>query len=213
MLYEHSQRVCKSAELKPDSSRGRSKDAEAVQPARHRNWGICPIARRPHREYRTCTRTSRCAPPSNLAEGPCCSTRNSVAVAACALKCWAQTQAWAAAAGLPVSLCSMEGLSSFFDQADRNCGQSGTTGRGSDCSGSSDQSARWCQHRSCPMLSRCSRMPRRSFLASATSCSRDIESRSESMLPPFMTRKSNLTSDAPSRANARTHKPRAALSA
>jgi hypothetical protein len=56
----------------------------------------------------------------------------------------------------------------------KNCGQSGTTGSGSDGSGRSDHSAGWCQHSSWPVLSRCARMPCRSFLTSPISCSRDI---------------------------------------
>ncbi len=59
--------------------------------------------------------------------------------------------------------------------------RSARPGRGSVFSGSRPQSAGWCQQSSWPLASRCSRMPCRSFLASAISCSRDIWSRSASI--------------------------------
>ena len=75
----------------------------------------------------------------------------------------------------------------YWMQPRRNCGHSGTTGIGSVFSGKSAQRAGWCQHSSCPELSRCLRMPSRSRRASAINCSRDISSRSVSMPPPCST--------------------------
>lgn len=63
-----------------------------------------------------------------------------------------------------------------------NSGHSGTTGVGSVFSGNRPHSAGWCQHSSCSLLSRCSRMPVLSLLTSVMSCSRVICPRSASMI-------------------------------
>src|SRR5688500_3635796 len=68
----------------------------------------------------------------------------------------------------------------YFTQPRINCGQSGTAGSGAVFSGSRPQSAGWCQHSSCSVLSRWARIPWRSLRTSSTSCSRDIRSRSAS---------------------------------
>jgi len=55
----------------------------------------------------------------------------------------------------------------------RNSGQVGTVGIRPVGSGNRPKSAGWCQHSSWPELSRCMRMPSRSFLISTITCSRE----------------------------------------
>ena len=65
----------------------------------------------------------------------------------------------------------------------RNSDYVGTVGTWSVGSGNRPQSAGWCQHSSWPELSRCLRMPSRSFLISTINWLRDILSRSSSTHP------------------------------
>src|SRR5262245_25150735 len=70
-------------------------------------------------------------------------------------------------------------------QPARNSGHSGTCGTGSVFSGRRPHNAGWCQHRSCPVLSRWIRMPSRSFRTSLISSSRDMRRRSSSTVSPI----------------------------
>lgn len=69
----------------------------------------------------------------------------------------------------------------YLTQPLMNSGQSGTAGMGSVFSGNRLQREGWCQQRSCRLLSRCLRMPRRSFLTSSINSSRVILLRSSSI--------------------------------
>ena len=82
----------------------------------------------------------------------------------------------------------------YLTQPLMNSGQSGTTGIGSVFSGNRPQSEGWCQQRSCRLLSRCLRIPCRSFFTSSISFSRVILLRSSSItfLPKTFRRNHNL---------------------